>query len=126
MEEWEACSVQVGDLDVPACPVGQPCNHAWHVGKFITWPVPGRTECHCKYDGGTHGYPCHGDKPCYCAKLKQVITVAPVEEINLPGMMVAGNQEYLLSGSDGCPCPEDPDWKDMPSVMKATSHADAF
>ena len=126
MEQWETCSVQVGGANVPDCPVNKLCNHNGHVGKFMTWPVPGRTECHCKYDGGTQGYPCRGNKPCYCAKQTQAITVAPVEELNLPGIMVAGGNEFFLIGGDGCPCPQDPKWKGIASVTKANSHANVF
>ena len=124
MEQWETCSVQVGGTNVPDCPVGKFCNHNGHVGKFMTWSVPGRTECHCKYDGGTEGHPCRGNNPCYCTKQTQDITVAPVEESNLPDILAAGGNDYFLVGNDGCPCPEDTDYE--ASVSKATSHASAF
>lgn len=121
-EKWATCSVQVGGTDVPNCPVNQLCNHNGYVGKFITWPVSGKTECYCKYDGGTKGYPCKGNT-CYCAKQTQAITVAPVQELNLPEIMFVGSTEFFLVGSDGCPCPEDPKWKGIAPATKASPQA---
>jgi len=124
MKEWETCSVQVGGSDVPDCPKNVYCNHNGHVGKFVSWPLPGRTECYCKYDGGTEGYPCRGNTPCYCPKKQVGPTVAPVEEINLPGpLMEVGRSEYFLEHFDGCPCPDDPKWHGIASTTKSSPKA---
>ena len=95
------------------------CLLTGHVGKFMVWSVSGRTECYCKYDGVTQGTPCRSNT-CYCTKTRIGPTVAPVEELNLPGpFMNVESNEYFLEGSNGCPCPADPKWDGIASTIKA-------